>query len=149
MSLTANALVMRIGARLCAVPLAHVAETMRPLAIHVIAGAPPYVRGLAVVRGVPTPVIDVAALLGSAANGISRFVTVRSGPRIVALAVDAVIGVRGLVTSQLAALPSLATGASSAVIESIGTLDAQLLIVLRAARLFSDDVARSIAEVAR
>ena len=51
-------LVVMVGARACAIPLDHVAETMRPLPIEPVAGTPGFVRGVSVIRGAPTPVVD-------------------------------------------------------------------------------------------
>ena len=64
-------LAMRAGDRVCAVPLAHVSEVMRPLPIEPLAGAPPFVPGLAIVRGKATPVVDLTAVLadGAASTG--------------------------------------------------------------------------------
>jgi purine-binding chemotaxis protein CheW len=36
---------------------------MRPLPIKPIAGTPGFVRGVSIIRGAPTPVIDLKALL--------------------------------------------------------------------------------------
>ena len=61
-----SALVFRAGSMLCALRLADVIETMRPLGTRPLAGTPAFVRGVSIVRGVPTPVVDVARLLGGA-----------------------------------------------------------------------------------
>lgn len=135
------ALVFLTRARLCALPLAHVVETMRPLAVAPLAGAPPFVRGLAVIRGTPLPVVDLGALLfGSEPASPTRFVTLRLGPRGVALALEAVLGVRDL-PGTLTSLPPLLSGASAEAISAIGRLDEQLLLLLNAARLVPDSLA--------
>ena len=64
-----------------------------------------------------------------------RFVTLRLGRRCVALAVDAVIGVRRLEPGALGDLPPLLAHAAADTVDGIGTLDAELLLALRAARL--------------
>jgi purine-binding chemotaxis protein CheW len=130
-------LLLRVRGRLCALPLEHVVETMRPLPVNPVAGAPPYVAGLAIVRGAALPVIDLARLLGPApgASTTTRFVTVRVASRVVALGVDAVVGVRTLSTASLGELPALLRDADADAIASVGTLDAELLLVLHAARL--------------
>jgi hypothetical protein len=48
------------------------------------------VRGLAVIRGVPLPVVALAALFHADPGACGCFVVVRTGERRVALAVDAV-----------------------------------------------------------
>lgn len=107
---------------------------MRPLPIQPFAGAPPFVLGAAVVRGVATPVVDAAGLLGGPGGTPARFVTVRAGDRPVVLAVDEVVGVHA-VTVRQGELPGLLASASDETIAALGTLDAELLVVLSAARL--------------
>jgi purine-binding chemotaxis protein CheW len=85
-------LVVRAQAYLCALPLHVVIETMRPLPIEPLAGVPPFVRGMSIIRGEPTPVIDLALLLGAMRELPWRFVTIRSAGKQVALSVGAVAG---------------------------------------------------------
>jgi purine-binding chemotaxis protein CheW len=128
-------LVCRVATRICALPVAAVIETMRPLPVEPIAGAPAFVIGLAIIRGEPVPVVDAARLLGAAPGRASRFVTLRTAPRPIALAVDEVLGVHRLAAEQLIALPALAGEIAGEVIAAIGALDARLVVVLEAARL--------------
>jgi purine-binding chemotaxis protein CheW len=135
-----HGLIVAVGSRACAIPLAHVVETMRPLRLEPIAGMPSFVLGLSVIRGAPTPVVDLAAVLGgSHAIAPTRFVVLRLGERVVALAVDRVIGVRELDAMRLQEMPPLLRSASADVIEAIGMLDAQLLVALRATRILADE----------
>jgi purine-binding chemotaxis protein CheW len=127
-------LVMRTGARRCALPLPHVKETMRPLPIEPLAHAPAFVLGAAVIRGAPGPGVDLAAPLGIARGAPRRFVTIAVESRTVALAVDDVVGIRALDDVALDAPPPLLADTSAAV-ESVGTLDGALLAVLRTAHL--------------
>jgi purine-binding chemotaxis protein CheW len=124
-------LILGLRTKVCAVPLVHVIEIMRPLPIEELAGVPSCVEGVAVIRGIPTPVIRLAALLGSPADSPQRFVTLRVDDRQVALAVERVLGVRELET-RAQQLPPLLLDASKDIVESIDILDEQLLIVLRA-----------------
>lgn len=118
---------------------------MRPLAIQSLAGAPEVVRGLSIIRGEPTPVIDLGGLLGSTGGGAStRFVTIRTGGRRAALSVDAVLGIRQLLSSALAEMPPLLSDTQAEVVEAIGMLDAELFLVLKAGRLVPDEVWKSI-----
>lgn len=145
--LIGSVLIVTAGARACALPLHHVAETMRPLPIEPIAGTPGFVRGVSVIRGAPTPVVDLTALLEggqpSAAHG--RFVTVKVGERRVALGVDGVVGLRILASAQLGELPPMLRDVAADLIEAVGARDAQLLVVLRAARLVPDEVWMTLA----
>jgi purine-binding chemotaxis protein CheW len=177
------ALLTRVGARLCAVPLAHAVETMRLLQVSPLADAPSFVRGLTIIRGVAVPVVDLGALLGEPATAVTRLVLVRvderPGPslatrsarlgglwpgravgvravepptasaeaeadaappeRCVALAVDGVLGVVHLDARALQATPLLAQSTQSDVLAAVGALDQQLLVVLRASHLLTEE----------
>lgn len=129
----------RVGTLHFAMRAADVLETMRPLPIQPLGAPPPYVVGLSVIRGVPVPVVDLGALLG-ARDGAppGRFVVIRAGARVVALAVAEVFGVRTLQKVELAALPPLLRDGAPDSFEGLAALDGELLVVLRAARLFSE-----------
>lgn len=135
-----RSLVVRVKTRVCAVPLVHVIETMRPLAIEPVASVPPFVRGVSIIRGVPTPVVDLAVLIGAPGGVAGRFVTLRVGERQVALLLDEVLGIRDLDESTIQELPSLLQEASQDVIEAMGTLDTRLLVVLRTGWALPDEV---------
>jgi purine-binding chemotaxis protein CheW len=135
-----RSLVVRVQSRVCAVPLIHVLETMRPLPVESIAGLPSFVRGVSIIRGVLTPVVDLGAILGTPGEGAERFVTLRLGERQVALSVDEVLGVRELDASKIQELPPLLQGVSQDVIETLGTLDEGFLTVLRASWELADEV---------
>jgi purine-binding chemotaxis protein CheW len=133
-------LICRIGRPLCAVPLAHVIEIMRRLPIEVVAGAPPYVHGLCIIRGAPVPVVDLGILVGDEATRANRLVTIRANGRTIALAAEEVLGIRAIGTETFKELPLLLREAAAETIAAIGTLDAELLYVLRAARIVPPDV---------
>lgn len=136
-----SALLCCVEARYCAVPIEHVVETMRPLPIAPIQGALEIVRGVAIVRGAPVPVVDAARLLGGEPlSSIGRFVAVRVAERTVVLAVSSVLGVRKLAASSLHELPPLLRDLGSDVVSKLGVLDAQLLIVLGAMYLVPESL---------
>jgi purine-binding chemotaxis protein CheW len=128
-------LLCRLATRLIGVPIEHVVETMRPLPIEKLSGAPQFVVGASVIRGAPTPVVDAGRLLGESESRPRRFVTVRAGGRTVALSVDEVLGVSTIPAETLQALPPLLRDAGAEAVAAIGTLDAQLLLVLDSARV--------------
>lgn len=136
-----GALLVRSGSRLCAIPLHHVVETLRPLPVESLAGAPPFLRGLAVIRGEAVPVVDLGFLLGAGqAAETGRFVTLTVGDRRIALAVEAVLGLRELDASDLSETPPLLQELDPDLVEAVGALDGQLLLVLRGARLVPEKV---------
>lgn len=131
-------LLCRVQTRLCALPLAHVVETMRPLPVEPLPGAPSFVRGLSIIRGAAVPIVDVAHLFNGEASSSGRFVTIAIVDRRAALAVDDVLGVRSIPAASLQALPPLLQNTD--VVSAIGTLDAELLVVLHAARMMPDNL---------
>jgi len=134
-----TAVVVTIGPHACAIPIAHVTETMRQLRVEPMVGAPSFVRGLSVIRGVPVPVVDLAAVLGLPSSGsLSRLVVLGIGSRRVALAVDGVAGVISIDAATIPAIAPLLRSASADAITAIGTLDKQLLFVLEASRILPD-----------
>jgi purine-binding chemotaxis protein CheW len=131
----------RVTGRVCALPVELVAETLRPLPIEPVAGMPGFVLGLAVIRGAPMPVIDLARLVGAVdPEPPSRFVILRVGERRVALAVEAVIGVRSLSAVVLAKPARLLGEAGGEIVAALGVLDSELLLVLHTARLVPEGV---------
>jgi purine-binding chemotaxis protein CheW len=145
-------LLCRVGSRIAALDVRDVWETMRPLPIEPLTGAPAFILGLAIVRGFPIPVVDADRLLGSSASSSTssispspaRFVSLKLGVRGAALAVDAVLEIRALPAGMLANIPPLLGEAGADLVSVIGALDATLLLVLEAARLVPDSVWNAI-----
>jgi purine-binding chemotaxis protein CheW len=145
-------LLCRVGSRIAALDVRDVWETMRPLPIEPLMGAPACILGLAILRGFPVPVIDADRLLGSSVSSSTslvspspaRFVSLKLGVRGAALAVDAVLEIRALPAGMLANIPPLLGEAGADLVSVIGTLDATLLLVLEAARLVPDSVWNAI-----
>src|SRR4051794_30092171 len=107
-------LVFRAGPLLCALRLDEVVETMRPLETRPLGGTPAFVKGISVLRGVPTPVIDVARLLGGGDAVAERYVVARTERGPVALATGLVLGIRNVDPDASAnGHPALLGGASS------------------------------------
>jgi len=71
-------------------------------------------------------------MLGRLNECVERFVIVRIGQKQIALSVSTVLGIRDLEPAMMIQeLPSLLKGASKDVVEEIGTLDEQVLLILR------------------
>ena len=151
-----RALIMRTAGVNCAIPLTQVVETMRPLPIKPLAALPDWISGMSIVRGAPVPVIALAIWVHARAvaevsipsrlevgrDGAfsERFVILRVGSRRVALLVDEVTGIAEIGRERFAELPPLFNGLNSGAIEAIGQLDAELLLVIRSARLVPENV---------
>jgi len=135
-------LLVRSGSIVCAIPVHEVSETMRPLPTDSIAGMPPYVRGLSVIRGRPTAVLDLTSLLeGSPLGIVTRYVTLQNSERPVALAVEEVIGIKDIESESLMTMGLLADGSRSDLVRQIGSLDDRLLMVLRDSRVIEGFIA--------
>lgn len=140
--------VVRSGSRLCAFPLDHVIETMRPLAIEPIRDLPPFVRGLSVIRGLAVPVVDLSVILGESDKvPASRFVLLRLGERRVAIAVSEVLGLRQFEGSTLRSFSPLLEEAFADLVTALQVRDRELLIVLESARLVPEEVWRMLDSV--
>jgi purine-binding chemotaxis protein CheW len=142
-------LVTRICGVACALPIGQVVEIMRPLPIEPI-GRPAdpalaLVEGIAMIRGVPIPVIDARRLLGAPTVPAGRFVIVRAKDQQIALMVDDVVEVTRIDPSELASLPPLVGGVHRDCITAIGARDAALLVVLDTVRVLPEDGWRALA----
>ena len=72
--------------------------------------------------------------------------TLKLDGRQVVIGVDSIVGLMNLELAQLGALPPLLRNVSADLMESFGSLDAQLLLVLRAARIVPDEVWATLAQ---
>ncbi len=128
-------LLCRVADLHCAIPAARVLEVMRRLAIDPLSGMPSFVLGLSIIRGTPVPVLDAGCLLSAATARAPYFVAIDVGGRLVALAVDQVIGLRRIAEDTLAPLPPLLKNSADDVVAAIRARDGELLLVLNTARL--------------
>src|SRR5262249_54456304 len=120
----------------CAVPLSDVIETMRPLPARPLSGMPPFVRGLAAIRGEAVPVIDLGSLVaGQGDSDVKRYVTIRSGARPVALGVEEGVGGRLLEPERMAGPPALLHDAGGRLVEAVAALGEGVLMILDGSRL--------------
>jgi purine-binding chemotaxis protein CheW len=134
-------LVCRSGTRLCALPLENVVETMRPLPVNPIPTMPPFLMGVAIIRGAVSPVVNVARLVDDTSDTLpTRFVTLKLGTHTVAFAVDDVLGIRALNADLVEGIPLLLHAVENSNVAAITVLDAELLLVLQSARVIPEDV---------
>ncbi|MFF0378116.1 chemotaxis protein CheW [Actinoplanes missouriensis] len=136
-----TALVFHAGPLYCAFPLDEVVETMRPLQTRPLAGTPPYVRGLSILRGMPSPVVDVTHLLTGEPGEISRYVAVRAGRGVVACATGPVLGVQEVEVEPAEGPTAALSGVvSKALIAAVGRMETEPLVLLRGIRTVPDEV---------
>lgn len=118
-------LIVRSGQRVCGLPVADVVETMRPLALEPLPGVPPFVLGVAPIRGVPTAVIDLTALIGEErSEPPRRFVLMRAGEGCVAVAVEGVARIAQLDESELTDMAPLLARICEEVATVLASVDA-------------------------
>lgn len=140
-----RALLVGVGGRTYALDLGHVIEIMRPLPVREVAGAPAMVAGLSLIRGVPVPVVDLAALFRGGDGPATRFVVVRAGKTPVALAVGTVVGIGEFSAAVHQSLPPLLRDAAMGLAGTIAALDSELLLVLDASRVVPPEFLESLA----
>lgn len=140
-------LLFRSGQRLCALPVQHVLELMRPRPVQLLPGLPPFVRGTCLIRGHVVPVVDLRELLGdSHEHEPQRLLLLRAGAqRFLGACVDEVIGLQRLEIDLASAGPPLLAEIRAQFVEAVDRLDDELLTLLRAAHLLTNDVWASIA----
>lgn len=133
-------LVCRSGRQSYAIPLQHIVETMRVLPCEALSGAPAYVRGISIIRGAPTPVVDLGRLIGGHETQAGRLVVIGADGRPVALQVETILGIHSIDIEQLTALPPLLRDAVPETVTAIGSADQHLLLAIQAAKLVPDDI---------
>lgn len=138
-------LIVKAVSHTCALNVAHVVEVLRSLPVEPVAGAPDIVRGLSIIRGAPVPIVDLGAVLGACDGSQKRFVVVRTGPRRVAFSVDEILGIRKFPPDAANHLPPLMSQAAAGALQTIGTLDSELLLVLNSAVIVSPELLASLA----
>jgi purine-binding chemotaxis protein CheW len=131
-------LLCRVGGSLCALPADRVIEVMRPLLIEPLSGMPQFLLGLCIIRGSPVPVVDAGLLLSGCASWAGRLVTIAAHGRTIALAVEQVIGVRQIDPEASSRLPPLLQNAAGDAVDTIRTLDGELLLLLDTARIIPE-----------
>ncbi|HSY27243.1 MAG TPA: chemotaxis protein CheW, partial [Burkholderiaceae bacterium] len=114
---------------------------MRALPVEVLPNMPSFMSGVSMIRGSMVPVVNLAMLLGMATNrDASRYVTVRLNKRRVAFLVDSVDGVGQLAADLFQQFPPLLGNADQSILAAVGTLDADLFLVLEASRVIPESV---------
>ena len=132
-------LIVRAASRYCALPLEQVAEIMRPLPIDPLPGLPLYLRGLAVVRGAEVPVVDLGIFWGNVETAaVKRFVLCRADHRRLAIAVEAVDGLREIGRAS-DDFPPTSGDANAGRVSAAAVEDRHVLPLLRIADLIPEE----------
>ncbi len=138
-------LLVRTAELACAIPLGAIVETMRALPCQKLPNVPSYVLGASVIRGRPTPVVNLSILLGQTAPSTCRRYVLLGGVTMpIALAVDDVVGIRSLGSASIADVPRLLRDVGEHHVASLGTLDAELIPVLSEAMILPPEVLSAV-----
>lgn len=129
----ARVLVFVAGGRRWALPLARVAEVMRPLPVERVPGAPTFVAGAARYRGKLAVVVSVAALLDTDEQA-QRWLALRTASPLL-LAVDAIVGAAALDAAGRQDLAPLLSACADRFVQELALRDQQTLAILDEARL--------------
>jgi purine-binding chemotaxis protein CheW len=145
--MTRQLLVVRSASRLCGLDVAHVDEVMRPMRVEPVPNVPSFVRGVSIIRGKATPIVDLCALLGGdAETDAKHLVTLRTtSSERVGLLVAQVLGLQRSEALALDPLPALLQS-DDAIVEQLARHDGDLLTVLRTSKLVPDGVLARWAE---
>lgn len=139
-SASARVLSIYSANRHCALPIDAVIEVLRPLPLQTLADSPPFLLGLAVVRGAGIPVLDLARLLDDASEPHARWVHLRVGARRLALAVRQVGQVQDLSQLDWQPLPPLFDGSAATAVAQLAERDRELYLQLQVMRLLPEAI---------
>lgn len=130
-------LIASAGGHTCALPLAAEMELMRPLDVEPLPDVPPFVLGMALVRGVPVPVIDLPRLLEAQRENAPhrRWIFSRRNDQALVLAVESVDGVAELDRAALEAAPTFGSRTDDALVSAIALHEQRLFWLLETARI--------------
>jgi purine-binding chemotaxis protein CheW len=118
---------VHLGRERYAVPIGNVREVADVGEVAPVPGAPAGVLGVRNLRGQVLPVIDLAAVLGVAAEGPRRLLVAEDGDRRAGLAVDLVTDVETLPTAEEEASAPHLSGAALIDGELVGVVDVAAL----------------------
>ena len=133
--MTEQGLIYRSGGRLQALALGHVIEIMRPLPIETTGAETALVRGMSVIRGEPTTVLDLAALSTPSPIPPRRLLSLKAGETRFALLADEVLGVQPIPEAREPMLQVLDKDGKAAV----NALDPALRVVLQQLFVLPDE----------
>jgi purine-binding chemotaxis protein CheW len=145
MSTRPACLLVEVVSHRCAVPVAATIETLRPLPLERLPGAPRGILGVSIIRGATVPVVDMAALFDEPEGSASRWVLVRAGERRLGLAVSRLIGVCEIDEAAEVLGPAGAALVAAPFVTAVATHAGRLLAVLDVARILPEARAGALA----
>jgi purine-binding chemotaxis protein CheW len=135
----------RLGDELFAFDVRHVREVLELTAVARLPLAPPHLRGVVNVRGSAITVVDLRSKFGLppvpdtlASRIVVSEVSVDGEPCVIGGLADAVLEVIELAPGEIRPAPSAVMRWRTELVVGIGQRDGRFIIILDAARLFSD-----------
>jgi len=128
-----SVLLFRMQTVVCAMPISHVSEILRPLPYETFKDLPPFISGVSVIRGTPLPVLNLNYLLGHEEKNshMQRFIIIRNEDTHLACLVDEVIGIENIEAKTITEAPPLLRNTHADLISAMGVLDQKFLLVLQ------------------
>jgi len=126
-------LTFRLGAEEYGIDILKVQEIRSYEAPTRIANAPPFVKGVANLRGVIVPIVDLRLALGCGSADINSFtvaIVLNLRGRVVGAVVDAVSDVLALPGDAIRAAPEMASAVDARFITGIGSVGERMLILI-------------------
>ncbi len=145
---TIQALAVRLGQSLHAIPIGAVEEILPALPVEPVAQCPPFVRGVVYVRGHLIPVLDLAERLGMTDHvrpAEPHIVCLRWSGRLVGVEVDEALELMDL--PEAAGLGANEIGASPGLLKAVIEHQGQIVRLLDPARLVAPDEAPGLADM--
>lgn len=143
-----QALAIRLGESLHAIPVAAIEEILPALPVEPVAQCPAFVRGVVYVRGHLIPVLDLAERLGMADHTRPlepHIVCLRHAGRLIGVEVDEALDLMELPESGGLAADTI--GASQGLLTAVIEHQGQIVCVLDPSRLVAPDEAAGLAEI--
>jgi purine-binding chemotaxis protein CheW len=130
----------RLGAELFAADIGSVERVLKYETPRAIPNLPDWIEGVIDYQGRVVPVVDLRRrfeLAATAPGPQTRMLVLTTGVDLVAVVVDAVLDVRPLEDSALAAPPAFFRGLAAEYLRGVARRDGELVVVLDAERLLS------------
>lgn len=126
-------LTFTLGGEEYAIDILKVQEIRGYDAVTGIAHSPPFIKGVINLRGIIVPIVDLRIKFGVGVVDYTPFtvtIILNVGGRVVGIVVDAVSDVLSLDPAQLCEPPEFASSLDTRYIQSLGSIDDRMLIVV-------------------
>lgn len=139
----------RVAETAMAVPVAQVEYVERVGTLTPVPGAPPFLRGVASLRGQVVPIVDLAERLGLGQRPLgskTRVLVVRVEGQMVGMAVDEVLRVMYLSEEAVQPPPPVVARVSARFLAGVAYLQGDVVLVLDLQRVLTPEEAETVRE---